>query len=90
MDAKITQAVLSRKKGKGEGPYTSDEAKFTRDRCILVAAIVIIITPGVSNICSVEKKMRSRVYPHRLQQNIPRVMDLIFGTESSPMIRYQR
>ena len=34
---------------------TSEEAKFTRERCIRVAAIVIMITPGVSNNCGVEK-----------------------------------
>ena len=93
MHPKTSQAVLSRKKEGSEGSYTSEEAKFTRERCIRVAAIVIMITPGVSNICGVEKKREIKSLPsenQRLQRNIRRVMDLIFGTESSPMISYHR
>jgi len=56
MRPRMTRAVLSRKKEGSEGSYTSEEANLTRERCIRVAAIVIIITPGISNICSVEKK----------------------------------
>ena len=55
MHPKMTQVVLSRKNEGSEGSYTSEEAKFTRERCIRVAAIVIMIIPGVSNICGVEK-----------------------------------
>jgi hypothetical protein len=50
----MIQAVLSREKGGNKGSYMSEEAKFTRERCIRVAAIVIIITPGVSNNCGAE------------------------------------
>jgi hypothetical protein len=53
---KTTQVVLSRKKKGSEGSYTSEEAKFTRERCIRVAAIVMMITPGVSTTCGVETK----------------------------------
>jgi hypothetical protein len=88
---KTTQAVLSRKKEGSEGSYTSEEANFTRERCIRVAAIIIMITPGNSNNWGVEKKKeKSRVSPQRLQRNIRCVMDLIFRRESSPMISYQR
>ena len=52
---RMTQAMSRKKEGRG-GSYTSEEAKFTRERCIRVAAIVIMITPGASNICGVEKK----------------------------------
>jgi len=90
MHPKTIQAVLSRKKKGSEGSYTSEEAKFTRERCIRVAAIVIMITPGVSNICGAEKNDKPRVSSQRLQRNIRRVMDLIFGIESSSMISYQR
>jgi hypothetical protein len=90
LQPKMTQAVLSRKKVGSEGSYTSEEANFTRERCIRVAAIVIMITPGISNVCGVGKRMRNKVSPLRLQRNIRRVMGLIFGTESSPMISYQR
>ena len=63
------------------GSYTSEEAKFTRERCIRVAAIVIMITPGVSNIYVQVvrgKNEKSRVSAQRLQRNIRHVMDLIF------------
>ena len=56
MYPKTTQAVLSGEKEGSKGSYTSDEAKFTRERYIRVAAIVIMITPGVSNICRAERK----------------------------------
>jgi hypothetical protein len=46
--------LLSRKKEGSGGSYTSG-AKLTRERCIRVAAIVIMITPGASNICDVKK-----------------------------------
>jgi hypothetical protein len=72
------------KKEGSEGPYTSEEAKFTRERCIRVAAIVIMIAPGVSNICGVDKNEKSTVSPWRWQRNIRREMDLIFGAELSP------
>jgi hypothetical protein len=55
MHPKTTQAELSRKREESEGSYTSEEAKFTRERCIRVAAIVIMTTPGISNNCGVEK-----------------------------------
>jgi hypothetical protein len=56
MHPKTTQAVLSKIKEGSKGSYTSEEAKFTKERYIRVAAIVIMIIPGVSNICGVEKK----------------------------------
>jgi hypothetical protein len=83
MHPKTTQATMSRKKEESEGSYTSEEAKFTRERCIRVAAIVIMITPGISNNCGVEKTEKSRVSPQRLHRNIRSGMDLIFGTASS-------
>jgi hypothetical protein len=56
MHPKTTQVVLSRKKEGSEGSYTaSEEAKVTRERCIRVAAIAIMTTPGTSNNCGVEK-----------------------------------
>ena len=42
---------------------TSEEAKFTRERCIRVVAIVIMITPGVSNNCGVKKNLRTKGLP---------------------------
>ncbi len=89
MHPKTTQAVLSRKRKKNEVSYTSEEAKFTRERCIRGAAIVIMITPGVSNVCGVEIFEKSRVSPHRLQRNVRGVVDLIIGADSSSMVRYQ-
>jgi hypothetical protein len=56
MRPKTTQAILSRKKEGSKGSYMSEEAKFTRERYIRVAATVIMIIPGVSNICGVEKE----------------------------------
>jgi hypothetical protein len=64
---KTTQAILSKEKERSERSYTSEEAKSTKERCIRVAAIVIMITPGASNICGVEKNEKSRISPHRLQ-----------------------
>jgi hypothetical protein len=92
MHPKATQAVLSREKEGNEESYASEEAKFTRQRCIRVAAIVIMIRPGVPNNCSVEtnKKKKSRAFPQRLQRNIRHAMDLIYGTKSRSMISYQR
>jgi hypothetical protein len=55
MHPKTTQAELSRKWEESEGSYTSEEAKITRERCIRVAPIVIMTTPGISNNCGVEK-----------------------------------
>jgi hypothetical protein len=60
MYPKTIQAVVSRRKEGSEGSYTSEEAKITRERYIRVAAIVIMITPGVSNICGVERKKRKK------------------------------
>ena len=58
------RVVLSKgKKKRSKGPYTSEDAKFTRERCIRVAAIVIMITPGASNVCSVEKKREIKNLP---------------------------
>jgi hypothetical protein len=65
MHPKTTQAVLSRIKEGSEGSYTSEEAKFTSERCIRVAAIVIMITPGISNDCGVKKKKRNQESPLR-------------------------
>ena len=56
MYPKMTRAVLSREREGNEESYASEEAKFTRERCIRVAAIVIMIRPGVPNNCGVEKK----------------------------------
>jgi hypothetical protein len=69
----MKSASLSKKKGKGseDSPrrvsYTVVEelgvpAYFTRERCIRVVAITIIITLGISNICGVENK-KPRVAP---------------------------
>ena len=39
------------------------EAKSTRERCIRVAAIVMTITLGVSNVCGVKRNKERRVSP---------------------------
>ena len=68
MYPKSTQVVLSRQKEESEGSYTFEEANFTRERCIRVAAIAIMTIPGVSNVCGVEKiNEKSRVSLKRLQ-----------------------
>jgi hypothetical protein len=56
-----TTPVLSREKKGNEGSYASEEANFTRERCIRVAAIVIMITPGVSNNCGVGEKNKREI-----------------------------
>src|ERR1700755_1751742 len=66
MYPKTTHAVMSKKKEGSEWSYTSEAAKFTRERCIRVAAIVIMITPGVSNIWGIEKIEKSKGLPSEI------------------------
>ena len=68
LNAKTTSATLSGdKERKWKVSYTSEdpEAKFTRERCIRVAAIVIMIRLGISNICGVKRIKKPGVFLHR-------------------------
>ena len=48
------------------------EAKSTRERCIRVAAIIIVIRPGVRRICVTERRKQLRVSPHRYNKDVHR------------------
>ena len=46
-------------------PYRSGEPTFTRERYILVAAIVTVTNAGFWNICVVERRKKSMTLPLR-------------------------
>ena len=62
------------------------EAKSTRQRCILVVAIIIVIEKGDTSICNAERNQKLRVFPHRINKNVRHRTDLIIGTASSSMV----
>lgn len=77
LECTLNRHTLSKGKDGSEGSYMFEVAEFTRERCIRVAAIVIMTTLGASNICGVEKNEKSRISTRRLQRSVRGVVGLI-------------
>src|SRR6266851_2224967 len=63
---KTMSTIMSRRKHVWRMAHASEDpdVKSTRERCIRVAAIVIVITAGPWNICIAEKRKKPRVFSH--------------------------
>ena len=80
-------STIKRKEAKSASYRSEDlEAKVTRERCIRVVAITIVITLEISNIWGVKQLRNQKSIPVDNNKYAQHCTDLIFGIESSSMI----